>query len=220
MEEQKLLQRFQGTSLYPKLKRTIEILKKGIDLYGPKAIGLSFNGGKDCTVLLHLYHQLLLDTGYGRPIRVLYVTTNDPFPEIDEFIQSCQSYNISVETIMGSMKDALDVFIKSNPTTKAILIGTREGDPYSHTMKDFQMTDSSWPQIMRIHPILDWNYHDVWEYLRGLSIPYCSLYDQGYTSLGSTSNTQPNPELFKDGRYLPAYMLQDASLERHGRKQK
>jgi FAD synthetase len=178
MNEQKILETFQGTPLHEKLVKTIDIIKLGIKDYGPNAISLSFNGGKDCTVLLYLYDKLLEDIGNKRPIRTLYVTTNDPFPEIDEFINQVD-YNVSIECLLGSMKDALSVFLLSNPITKAILIGTREGDPYSHTMKPFQQTDPSWPNIMRIHPILDWSYHDVWDFLLKLKIPYCKLYDQG-----------------------------------------
>ena len=75
---------------------------------------------------------------------------------------------------------------------------------------------------MRVHPILDWSYSQVWRFIRGLSLPYPSLYDEGYTSLGNPDNTKPNPALsFKtdsgDEKYHPAYMLEDASLERQGR---
>lgn len=84
----------------------------------------------------------------------------------------------------------------------------------------FTQTDPDWPQVMRVLPILDWTYSDVWIFFRTLSLPYCPLYDQGYTSLGnSTTDSFPNPELrSENGTYRPAYELVECSEERTGRQ--
>lgn len=86
------------------------------------------------------------------------------------------------------------------------------------------MTDESWPQVMRVSPLLDWHYWEIWDYLLSLSVPYCSLYDKGYTSLGSMDNTIRNPSLHfhdklkNEELYLPAYKLLNEADERNGRK--
>ena len=97
-------------------------------------------------------------------------------------------------------------------------------------------TDPGWPSFLRVHPVINWTYEQIWEYLRRFNVPYCSLYDLGYgkhpaslllrftlntsryTSLGSTHNTYRNPALQdQNGEYKPAYELPDGSKERCGR---
>lgn len=84
----------------------------------------------------------------------------------------------------------------------------------------FQPTDRGWPALMRINPMLDWNCDNVWEYLLKMKVPYCSLYDRGYTSIGNMKNTLPNPNLevkTNPGTFRPAYEMLDDALERAGR---
>jgi molybdenum cofactor synthesis domain-containing protein len=78
------------------------------------------------------------------------------------------------------------------------------------------------------------DYGHVWHFLRTFNLPYCSLYDRGYTSLGSKLTTFANPALLRKcsnlstsddetsrseavASYWPAYMLSDWKLERSGR---
>lgn len=55
------------------------------------------------------------------------------------------------------------------------------------------------------------------QFIRHLKIPYLSLYDKGYTSLGGTEDTHPNPHLKKDEGFRPAYELIADEEERLGR---
>ena len=76
---------------------------------------------------------------------------------------------------------------------------------------------------MRINPLLDLTCKDIWDYILSRNIGYCTLYDEGYTSLGDRANTKQNPHLeivdenTLTQRYRPAYELTDDHVERSGR---
>ena len=56
-------------------------------------------------------------------------------------------------------------------------------------------TSAGWPQVMRINPLLEWSYADIWLFTRLERVPVCRLYRRGFTSLGATDRTVPNPHL-------------------------
>lgn len=198
------------------------IIQEVLREYSLDELCLSFNGGKDCTVLLYLFYAAVFQhCSRDTKINTLYIKYNAPFPEAEEFIQeTTQRCNLNLITMEGNIKAALQELKTTHPKIKAILLGTRRHDPFTERLRTFTCTDPGWPEYMRVNPILDWHHCDVWSVLRHFDIPYCSLYDQGYTSLGSTHNTQPNPALRIDGgevTYKPAYLLEDDQLERAGR---
>lgn len=101
-------------------------------------------------------------------------------------------------------------------------MGNRRSDPWSRDLEPICKSSPGWPDFYRVFPILDWSYHGVWQFLRGFELPYCVLYDMGYTSLGEQDNTIKNPHLkieSPDGQvsYLPAYELKDEAYERESR---
>jgi FAD synthetase len=95
------------------------------------------------------------------------------------------------------MKKALETYKNKFPRVKGILIGTRRTDPYcgkfivlhwavnsigdrSTDKLGFRSpTDQGWPDFVRVNPIINWSFSDVWIFLKKLDVPYCSLYDQG-----------------------------------------
>ncbi|XP_015921627.2 FAD synthase [Parasteatoda tepidariorum] len=211
------------------LKKSLEILEKCFETYSVENTCLSFNGGKDCTVLLHLTFLFLQKKGLlsgHKKLKVFLVKSGQSFQEIENFIELCvDRYDLEVMTYEHPIKEALSNLKKDHPEIEAILMGSRLTDPHCSQLLPFQKTDDDWPQFMRVNPLSHWSYSEVWEFLKELQVPYCSLYDRGYTSLGCQHNTLPNEELLsvtKSGTsyYMPAYMLKDPQQERKGRSSK
>ena len=129
------------------------------------------------------------------------------------------------------MREAFSDYLSDHPHIKAIFVGTRRTDPHGADLTFFDQTDRGWPEFMRIHPVIDWHYAEIWTFILELEVEYCRLYDLGYTSLGGTTDTHPNPALAvrkggdeqQDGlrggvsEFRPAYELIEDEAERLGR---
>mmetsp|Transcript_53225 Transcript_53225/g.62150 ORF Transcript_53225/g.62150 Transcript_53225/m.62150 type:complete len:787 (-) Transcript_53225:86-2446(-) len=221
----------------PQIKEALQCLSSAYHLYGPECIVGSFNGGKDAVVIMHLmraahakyYHdqiakQQISNGPYPNIVRprAIYFESNDEYPEIQHLVRTTVSdYNLEMLSFDSkfSFWDALKILVDGHqPRQMAFVLGTRTADPNSKTQGLFAPSSEYMPPFMRLNPALYWSYGQVWHFLRLFHLPYCSLYDEGYTSLGTIHDTLPCPALARpQGGYWPAYMLSDWDQERAGR---
>lgn len=213
------------------IRKTMEVLATAIDRHGLEEIAISYNGGKDCLVMLIILlatiHRKFSSQVTSNPsfnllasdykLDSIYINSELPFEELSQFIEtSTKHYNLNPIIIKDSLKNGFEHYLNDiNPNIKTVIVGVRHSDPYGSQLSYEQMTDHHWPKFLRIHPILHWNYVEIWDFLVGCNLDYCSVYDRGYTSLGGVDNTLPNPFLKNDdGTYKPAYMLDEEADER------
>lgn len=58
-------------------------------------------------------------------------------------------------------------------------------------------------RIIKVNPLINWTEKEVWDYIKKYNIPYNSLYDKNYTSIGCepcTRATQPDEDI-RAGRW-------------------
>lgn len=233
MEIDKAIRESDDRWLKAKYNRAIYIIQRALALYSIEEVAFSFNGGKDSTVLLHLlragYFLHKGEQNYANedpedfPIRTIYFESPSAFPEINSFTyDAAASYGLQLDIIRSDFKSGLEALLKAKPI-RAIFLGVRIGDPTAVGQEQFSPSSVGWPPFMRVNPILDWSYRDVWAFLLTCKVKYCSLYDQGYTSIGSVHDTVPNALLCirnsssSKEKFRPAYLLSDGRLERAGR---
>lgn len=179
-------------------------------------ISFSYNGGKDCQVLLiiylgclwELFMKSIQDSQYGveyhrfpmERVPTVYIDQGAMFESAQEFLQEsvdryCLSLYESPKDKQVGMAQAFRNFLAVHPETEAIVIGVRHSDLFGETLRPVQETDENWPRFFRLQPLLHWNLSEIWSFLLYSGEEVCGLYELGFTSLGSVNNTLRNPYL-------------------------
>lgn len=194
-------------SLENKIQKSLEIISDTLKKFGNEDVAVAWTGGKDSTCLLHL---IRLHYNGNIPLKIFNIDTSVKFKEIYEFISILRKqWNLNVislkhpdaENIVKTAKnreecckllkiDILKQAIKDYKI-KALFTGIRwDEHPARANEKFFSEQDDH----VRINPILHFTRKDIWNYIINNNIPYCSLYDEGYTSLGCEPCTSKNKD--------------------------
>jgi phosphoadenosine phosphosulfate reductase len=165
-------------------------------------LAVAFSGGKDSLVALHL-------TLTENPqISVIYNNTTVEFPETLQYVQKLQKdWNFELHKTKCDVPFLKTVQTrgwathedrwcckpyKDNPARELLsknnidaeITGTtRTESIYRRSLKPFRLPKKA-PQMIRINPIYDWNYWEVWRYIKENKLPYNPLYDKGYKRIG------------------------------------
>ena len=98
-----------------------------------------------------------------KALQSVYIISPHPFAEVDDFVnESVKDYKMDLARYAMNMKEAFKVYLEDHKQVKAILVGTRRTDPHGQTLTHFDPTDKGWPAFMRVHPVIDWHYAEIW----------------------------------------------------------
>lgn len=157
----------------------------------PEGYYVAYSGGKDSTVILDLIRRS------GVPYDAHYnLTTVDP-PELVQFVRT--QADVTIEHPQESMWSL--IMKKMMPPTRrfrfcceslkerggsgrVVVTGVRWGESRKRSKRQMMETCFRDGTKQFLHPIIDWSHEDVWAYIRGRDLPYCSLYDEGLKRLG------------------------------------
>lgn len=166
---------------------------------------VAFTGGKDSLTALHLVRSVCTS-----PVNVLFIDTSAHFREIYLFVEKIRrlwGLNLKVEKNEEALKiiriaedkaecclqlkvQALKHSIKKYDIDY-LLTGIRRDEQEARRDEEYICPKED---HIRVNPIMYFTEKDVWEYMRGHNLPYCSLYDKGYRSIDCIHCTSPAAE--------------------------
>jgi phosphoadenosine phosphosulfate reductase len=184
-----------------KIETTETLLSSLLAVADPARVRVAWTGGKDSTVVLFIWRALLAHHGLG-PARAINLDTGCKFPEIVAFrdaLAAMWGIDLHVarpEVALADYPVAQDVIaccrdLKVGPLGRAIretgtthlLTGIRRDEHPDRAGRN-PMEERTAPVHVMVNPILDWTETDIWAFHAQFDLPYCTLYDQGYRSLG------------------------------------
>jgi phosphoadenosine phosphosulfate reductase len=186
-----------------------------LERFGPAA-AVGWTGGKDSTVVLALWREVLAAHRPTAAVRALNLDTGCKFPEVLAFRDQLarewgvelhiarpevdlDRYPLAVDPVAccGDLKiTPLNEAVR-NLSIPALLTGVRADENPDRLGRPW-LEDHG--DHVRVLPILEWTELDIWTFMVREAIPWCSLYDQGYRSLGCVPCTSRSGRGERSGR--------------------
>ena len=191
-------------SLTEKTRHAQEILRGALERHSADRVAVAFTGGKDSTLALFLWRQTLLEAPAKTAPLALNLDTGLKFPEVLEFRdQLARNWGLRLHTARPQ-STRVPVAID-----KAACCKERKIEPLFAAIKELGVTllvtgiradehpsRAALPFLEqcagheRLHPLLAFSEMDVWAAIQEHKLPWSSLYERGYRSLGCVPCTE------------------------------
>lgn len=170
----------------------------------PDSYYLAFSGGKDSVVLLDLAKRAEV------PFGAHWNHAVDP-PELVRFIRQHYSdvWEHQPDRSMWrlidehgtlptrTMRFCCEGLKEAGGEGRLVLTGIRWAESTRRANRKMLEVDKRRRNKGYLHPIIDWTDDDVWQYIRERELPYCSLYDDGWTRIGCVLCPMASPASVK-----------------------
>lgn len=198
-------------------KRAEEILEWALERFGDR-IALASSFGAEDVVLIDILAKIkpsarifTLDTGrlpqetydvmerirekYGIKIEVFFPDPRDVEEMVNEHGPNLFYRSVEFRQLCCHVR-------KVRPLERALsqldawITGLRRGQSITRkeikkVEEDERYFDGQRRVLLKLNPLADWTEKDVWEYIRKNSVPYNSLHDRNYPSIGCAPCTRP-----------------------------
>jgi phosphoadenosine phosphosulfate reductase len=191
---------------------TAEIVTWALARFSPR-VGLACSFQAEESVLIDLMHRVR-----GADFRLFTLDTGRLNQETYDCMDAIRErYGVQIEVFFPEAtgvekmvrENGLNLFYNSVELRK-LCCGIRKVEPLNRALKnlDAWMTglrreqavtrvdvrkvelDKDHGDIVKVNPLVDWSYDDVWEYIRKNNLPYNRLHKQGYPSIGCAPCTR------------------------------
>jgi len=158
----------------------------------PDGYLVAISGGKDSSVIYHLTKRSGVKCTFQHNH-----TTADP-PEVVRFVRSMADVYVSKPEMSmwalirkkkgmptGMRAWCCEKLKERSGSDRIVVTGVRSVEsPKRATRRVMEVCWGVQQGRRVLNPIVDWPTDAVWEYIREQKIPYCKLYDEGFTRLG------------------------------------
>lgn len=187
----------------PHIQQTLQLLKTAESDHQPTTLATAF--GAESGVLIHLIAELKLD------ISVFSLDTGRlPEQTYQVAAEIQQRYPITIDWYFPDATDIEELNRERGPNSFRDSVEKRQhccslrkvlplqralsgkhcwlsGQRHAHSAERAKLQATSWDshrQLTKILPLLTWTDEQVWDFIHAHNIPYNSLYDQGFSSIG------------------------------------
>lgn len=189
-----------------------EALRWALDTFSPK-IALASSFQAEDSVLINMMHRLR-----GADFRVFTLDTGRLNQETYDCMDAIRArYGVRVEVYFPDAakvenmvrSHGLNLFYNSIEQRK-LCCAVRKVEPLSRALKDLDAwitglrreqgvtrggvskieRDDEHGGILKLNPLADWSYEDVWQYIRDNNVPFNRLHKLGYPSIGCAPCTR------------------------------